>query len=784
MIATGSVGGRRGAMNLGTVRCVACLLLATTIGIVSPPCGAVKRGFTVADDIGFAHFGDPAVTFSPDGRYFLVEIERGLLNRNRPESTVLLFETKDVRQFILHAEIARKPAPVWGFSKSTYKDGPIITNIRWLSDSTGFAFLARNRLGNNQLFLAEVNPRRVRSVTSGDQDVTAFDVRDSKHFVYCVLRRSIRGRAAYEGHAISIVATGLSLYSLIFPEQLYPSTSRSHDLSDLWAVVNGRRFRVVDNSSGRPFPIHFFGQQALSLSPSGHSVVTALAVNTIPPGWETLYPPLVSSSPYRIRAGRQDSEASNGGRFVSQYVLIDLASGQVKSLFHSPLAHATGWWGLPHADWSADGKSLVLSNTFLPPTRQGLSDESKRPCGVVVTYPASGDVTCLERLKGKTEEGYEAGYHYVANVHFASGSDERVVVDYLLENYFVKQSSSYLRSHTGTWELDSTVKASRMQEKGVGVYVMQTPNDPPVLVATDPTTGGSRRIWDPNPQLRNIQLGEVSVFKWKDKTGREWLGGLYKPPSYFPGHRYPLVIQTHGFDQSAFQPGGIFTTANAAQELATAGILVLQVQDCPVRTTPEEGPCQIAGYEAAVEQLASEGLVDAGNVGIIGFSRTCYYVLEALTTSKLHFKAASITDGINIGYLEYLASLDSGGNEYAHEAEAMIGASPFGEGLQRWFRRSPEFNMNKVTTPLQVVALGFQSALTMWEPYAALRYLNKPVDLIVVPEGTHVLSSPAERMVSQGGTVDWFRFWLEDAEDTNPEKAQQYVRWREMRKMQ
>ena len=39
-------------------------------------------------------------------------------------------------------------------------------------------------------------------------------------------------------------------------------------------------------------------------------------------------------------------------------------------------------------------------------------------------------------------------------------------------------------------------------------------------------------------------------------------------------------------------------------------------------------------------------------------------------------------------------------------------------------------------------------------------------------------------MVSQGGSVDWFRFWLQDHEDPDPTKVEQYKRWRELRTMQ
>jgi hypothetical protein len=72
----------------------------------------------------------------------------------------------------------------------------------------------------------------------------------------------------------------------------------------------------------------------------------------------------------------------------------------------------------------------------------------------------------------------------------------------------------------------------------------------------------------------------------------------------------------------------------------------------------------------------------------------------------------------------------------------------------------------------------------MWEPYAGLHYLHKPVDLIMLNTDEHVLTNPAVRLASQGGSVDWFRFWLQGYEDPDPAKADQYMRWRALRKMQ
>jgi dipeptidyl aminopeptidase/acylaminoacyl peptidase len=302
-----------------------------------------------------------------------------------------------------------------------------------------------------------------------------------------------------------------------------------------------------------------------------------------------------------------------------------------------------------------------------------------------------------------------------------------------------------------------------------------------MLVATDESSKISRVIWDPNPQLKGIELSDVSVFRWKDQAGLNWVGGLYKPIGYVRGRAYPLVIQTHGFHENQFEASGVFPTGFAAQQLAAAGFVVLQVRDCRGRSTPQEGQCNVAGYEAAVVKLAEEGIVDLERIGIVGFSRTCYYVMEALTIGNIHFKAASITDGVNEGYLQYITSVDDSDNALAREADAMNGAAPFGKGLHEWLEKSPEFNADRVNTPLQVVAAGRAGVLFMWEPYAALRYLNRPVDLVILNTSEHVLTNPKARIVSQGGTVDWFRFWLKDEEDTDPAKVRQYARWRRLR---
>ena len=55
---------------------------------------------------------------------------------------------------------------------------------------------------------------------------------------------------------------------------------------------------------------------------------------------------------------------------------------------------------------------------------------------------------------------------------------------------------------------------------------------------------------------------------------------------------------------------------------------------------------------------------------------------------------------------------------YQRDGEAIIGAAPYGAGLKEWVKRSPEFNEDRISVTVQVVARPGTSLLGMWEIYA------------------------------------------------------------------
>jgi hypothetical protein len=149
--------------------------------------------------------------------------------------------------------------------------------------------------------------------------------------------------------------------------------------------------------------------------------------------------------------------------------------------------------------------------------------------------------------------------------------------------------------------------------------------------------------------------------------------------------------------------------------------------------------------------------------------------MELLTDSSL-LKAALLADGVTVDYFQFVLF----GIE---EFNKLIGAAPFGEGLQLWLKNSPGFHLDKVAAPL-LIAVEKAGAIEMFQPYSQLRYLKKPVELVRMNTDEHVITNPVERLASQGLSVDWFRFWLQGYEDPDPSKAEQYKRWHELRALQ
>jgi len=64
-----------------------------------------------------------------------------------------------------------------------------------------------------------------------------------------------------------------------------------------------------------------------------------------------------------------------------------------------------------------------------------------------------------------------------------------------------------------------------------------------------------------------------------------------------------------------------------------------------------------------------------------------------------------------------------------------------------------------------------------------LRDRMKPVEMFIYQDERHEKNQPKHRYSIYQRNVEWLNFWLRDYEDPNPTKADQYKRWRELRKL-
>jgi dipeptidyl aminopeptidase/acylaminoacyl peptidase len=338
----------------------------------------------------------------------------------------------------------------------------------------------------------------------------------------------------------------------------------------------------------------------------------------------------------------------------------------------------------------------------------------------------------------------------------------------------------------GVWQ-----KMQLVQPKGLPKVTLEEGiNTPPRIFAQDQSTSRSVLLMNLNPQFSDLKFGRVDEFRLL-VHGIPILAGLYLPPDYVEGKRYPLVVQTHGYDRIRFSMDGRYEWSSgfAARALAAAGIIVVQMQDFE---NPKDHDrigndrtlggnlmessrnFVIACLNEAIQKLEDRGMVDPVGVGISGFSRTVWFVSYMLThADKQRFRTAVLTDGIDGGYFEYIA-----GQLTEFDADNG-GKSPFGkEGLDLWMKESPGFNMDRVCIPLRLVSI--EDRLAQWDWFVASRMQKKPAELIEIPDGTHMLEKPSDRYIAMEGIVDWYRFWLQGYIDPSPDKQSQYNRWKQL----
>lgn len=155
------------------------------------------------------------------------------------------------------------------------------------------------------------------------------------------------------------------------------------------------------------------------------------------------------------------------------------------------------------------------------------------------------------------------------------------------------------------------------------------------------------------------------------------------------------------------------------------------------------------------------------------------HVFHAITFSRYPIAVATVADSVAYSPFGY-AMMYGVAFPGMLDQERMMGGPYWGDDIRLWESRSPGQQLHRIRTPLRFEQYG-KGISNYWDSFALLKRQRRPVEMIHVPLETHMLQTPYGRYASQQGNVDWFRFWLKDEEDADPEKAGQYRRWRKLR---
>ena len=306
---------------------------------------------------------------------------------------------------------------------------------------------------------------------------------------------------------------------------------------------------------------------------------------------------------------------------------------------------------------------------------------------------------------------------------------------------------------------------------------------PPEIAIMDDLTKPVRTLVDLNPGFSLLQKGTTERLDGTNSYGEKWFAYLVKPLDFVQGKKYPLIVTTYRSGDYFLR--GASGDENPIQVYAAHGFAVLCVDVGWTRNrvsgdfdeTLLDWASPTASIEQAVQRLSQEGIIDLSRVGIAGFSHGEEIAGYALIHTTL-FRAASGAQNYD-PFFYFLGSDDW------HEIFGQWGLSgwPHGEINPNWRKIAMSLNVDKIVTPILQNESDTEYLITL-ATYRSLQDAGKPIEMHIYPNELHVRNQPRHRLEIYDLNLDWFRFWLKGEQDSDPAKADQYARWRELYKLQ
>lgn len=706
---------------------------------------------------------DPAV-FSPDGKSFVAILVRGDVKRGVREFQLRRYSLiRNVQSDLVDGE------PLVTFR--TPGNVPAIDTVKWLNGDT-VSFLGSPDGSNTQVYTLNVKTRRWACCTHAAAPVVAFGFSaEGSAIVYAARTRidpELQERQDWMGIVAAPTDDGWHFASseTFGPDiEIFRADRDGKAADKLATIANGSLISAA----------HMFsrGTGIVRVSPDGR-------VALIGPYFDAAFP-----ASWEKYASKDIRLFLDHGSPPPGYALIDLRTKAI-----TPLPFPAVSISDLDAAWSPDGKRIFVSGYLPPdPSHPEWPEIDRARGGMLAFDPGTKDIRLIKRglwrLIDIAAEGCRLRPADDSELAKRSRTDSAVRTTQIVR---MKESG-------GIWQSLDQVEIpiapinnwSQTATNGdLIVGVGESADVAPELVIVDVKDGTHRVITRLNPQLKELPRGRVAPVEFISAGVVKWPVHIVFPVGYEPGRRYPAVVMQmdRSYADTYVLDSRDYRAAYPAQALANRGFVVAMVYLSSdffsffTRPREREEVRQLA--DAVFAHLVSTGLADPEKIAMTGFSHAGWMTEYGIQRSKERYAAAVAIDNVSNSFMEYVMSnCDRMYERFFNDT------NPFtDQGRAIWWSEAVGFNPARMKTPLLMETHGNElraSSAGNWDIYAALRRFEVPVEYVHYKAAIHIMRRVPEMLSSAERQIDWLCFWLKNEEDSDPKKAEQYARWREMR---
>lgn len=316
----------------------------------------------------------------------------------------------------------------------------------------------------------------------------------------------------------------------------------------------------------------------------------------------------------------------------------------------------------------------------------------------------------------------------------------------------------------GDYRLTAPVKA---KNSDVIIYTKENFELFPDVLLSDLSLKNSVQLTNANPQQKEFNWGTAELVSWISADGIRLEGVLYKPENFDPNKKYPMICsfyEKNSDEFNGYRTPEVHRSTIDYHYYTSNGYLIFNPDI--VYTDGYPGESCFNALMPGISVLIDRGFVDEKRIGAQGHSWGGYQVAYLAAHTRLFAAIESGAPVVNMisayGGIRWATGIN---RAFQYErGQSRIGHSIWDTPL-RYIENSPIFNMDKVTTPILIMANDHDGHVPWWqgiEYYVALRRLQKPAWLLNYNNEPHWPQVFANKLDFQKRMEQFFNHYLKD----------------------